>query len=72
MAQPPAANEPKGILKRDGAEKRDVGDVVINAPVEDSNKNKSSRLLNREDTKHHVLEGVEWPEGEEVRHALIS
>lgn len=62
----------KGILKKDGEPRRDVGPVTVAAPVEDPNKPRSSRLLTREDTKHHVLEGVEWPEGEEAPKAVLS
>lgn len=62
----------KGILKKDGEPKRDVGPVTVAAPIEDPNKQRSSRVLTREDTKHHVLEGVEWPEGEDAPKAVLS
>ena len=62
----------KGILKKDGEPRRDMGPITIDAPLEDPNKTRSSRILTREDTKHHVLEGVEWPEGEDAPKAVLS
>ncbi len=61
--------ELKGILKKDGDPKKaPSGPITIDAPPEDPNKPK--KILTREDTKHHVMDGVEWPEGEEKPRAL--